>query len=330
MPTPSASEVLTLDPALVARFRDDLSQLIDIARDRVVVALSGGADSIALLLLAHTVLGDRCSAATVDHGLRTAAADEARFAAALCADCGIAHNILAEPLPGRAGRTANLSARARALRYRLLTEHVERRGADWLATAHHADDQVETTLMRLNRGAGVAGLAGIRRTGWRVIRPLLGWRHADLAEIVNSTGIEPVRDPSNTDDRYDRARLRKALNAADWLDVARVGASAAALAEAEEALAWSAQELLPLRTAEAGDSVTLDPAGIPAELVRRLVMACTRRIDPAAAPDGPTLTRAVSALTAGDTATIGQVLVRPGERWRFAAAPPRRPRKAGA
>lgn len=312
------------DAALVERFRNDLVQLADPATARVVVALSGGADSIALLLLTRAVLGSRCSAATVDHGLRPEAAAEARFAAALCAERGIAHRVLTGPLPDRIGRSGNVSTRARALRYRLLAAEVERAGADWLATAHHADDQLETTLMRLNRGAGVSGLAGIRRSGWRVIRPLLGWRRVELAAIVAAAGIEPVRDPSNLDDRFDRARLRKAIGAGGWLDPIRFGASAAALDEAEEALAWTTQDLLARRTIEEGDAIVLDRDDVPAELLRRLVRACVHRIDPLAAPDGPGLARTIAALVAGDSAMIGGVLVRPGPRWRFAAAPPRR------
>ena len=338
MPTPSASDLsharvdpasaglqpAGIVPATVARFSADLARLIDPARDRVLVALSGGADSIALLLLTHAVLGERCSAATVDHGLRPAAAEEARSAAQLCADRGIAHAILRGPLPERAGRTANVSARARDLRYRLLSEQLSADGADWLATAHHADDQLETTLMRLNRGAGVAGLAGIRASGWRTIRPLLGWRRDALAAIVARAGIVPVADPSNTDDRYDRARMRKALAGADWLDAERVVTSAAALAEADEALAWSAQELAATRTREEGETLTLDPAGVPAELVRRLFRGCLQRIDADSAPDGPALTRAIAALGAGQAVTLGRVLVRPGPAWTFRLAPPRR------
>jgi tRNA(Ile)-lysidine synthase len=95
---------------------------------------------------------------------------------------------------------------------------MEREGLDALATAHHADDQAETLLARLNRGSGVAGLAGVRARGivpgtrLPLIRPLLGWRRADLGEVVAAAGLTPVQDPSNSDDRFDRARIRKALS----------------------------------------------------------------------------------------------------------------------
>lgn len=324
MPTPSASELPTPDPALIARFRGDLADLIDVATDRVVVAVSGGADSVALLLLTHAVLGARCSAATVDHGLRPAAAAEAEAVAGLCADRGIVHHILRGELPERVGGTANLSARARALRYRLLFAHLDTVGADWIATGHHADDQLETTLMRLGRGVGIGGLAGVRRTGWRTARPLLRWRRSELAGIVRAAGIEPVEDPTNVDDRFDRARMRKAIGDVGWIDPVRASASAAALADAEEALAWAVQQELTRRTRETGDAVLLDVEGVPGEIVRRLFVACLRMIDPTAAPDGATVTRAIRALTEARPASVGRVLIRSGARWAFEAAPPRR------
>lgn len=327
MPTPSASEPLTplrVAPAAVVRFAHDLIGLIGDAEQRVLVALSGGADSVALLLLAHAALGDRCAAATVDHGLRAEGADEARFAAGLCARLGIPHAILSGPLPARVGGSANVSARARALRYDLLTAKAERTGAAWIATAHHADDQIETAIMRLNRGSGVGGLASIRTTGWRVVRPLIGWRRAELAALVDAAGIVPVDDPTNRDARYDRARLRQALAGVDWLDAGGIAASTAALAEADEALAWTTQRLLAERTVESGDRVTLDPAGLPAELLRRLVRACIVRIDPAAAPRGAEIGRLIAELFSDRPAMLGDVLVRPGATWSFAPAPPRR------
>lgn len=334
MSTPSASDAgaraalsePVLPSAALARFRGGLAALIDPDRDRILVALSGGADSIALLLLARQALGERCQAATVDHGLRPAGAAEARFAAALCADRNISHETLTGALPDRVGRTANVSARARALRYDLLHAHASRIGAQWIATAHHADDQLETIVMRINRGAGIAGLAGIRSSGWRVIRPLLDWRRAELAAIVRAAGIVAVDDPSNADERFDRARLRKALGAAEWLDAHGLAASTATLAQAEEALTWTAQRLLAERVVEDGEAILLDPADVPAELLRRLVRACVADVDPAAAPTGPALGRLIARLLAGEPATLGGVATTPGPRWRFAPAPARRGR----
>src|SRR3546814_35810 len=119
---PAANNALTPDAALVARFCEDIAALCDPANTNVLLAVSGGADSTALLLLAHAALGGRCHAATVDHGLRPEAAVEAATVARLCATLGIEHATLTAPMPPRVKRTANLSARARALRYRLLED----------------------------------------------------------------------------------------------------------------------------------------------------------------------------------------------------------------
>lgn len=318
------------DPAALTRFARDLSALCDPARDRVLVAVSGGPDSLALLLLAQALLGERCVAATVEHGLRPEAADEAAWVRDLCAARGIGHAILRGALPERAGRTANVSARARDLRYALLEQFADTVGATHIATAHHADDQVETLIMRLNRGAGVSGLAGVRAsgqgTGGRVIRPLLGWRRAELAAIVAAAGIEPVADPSNVDDRYDRARLRKALAGVDWLDPEGVAASAAALADSEEALDWMVARLEGERITQQQGNLLLDPRDVPFEIVRRLVALCLRRIDPDIEIRGSALVRMVKMLESGHAATIGGVSAAPLAKggWRFRQAPPRR------
>lgn len=328
MPPTDAPPELTraIDPATLDRFAVDLSALCDPARDRVLVAVSGGPDSLALLLLAHALLGERCVAATVDHGLRPEAADEAAWVSELCAARGIGHAVLRGQLPERTGHTANLSARARALRYELLQAHADAVGATHIATAHHADDQVETLIMRLNRGAGVGGLAGVRARSGRVIRPLLGWRRAELGAIVAAAGIVAVDDPSNVSDRYDRARLRKQLAAIDWIDPARVAASAAALADAEDAIVWMVRQLGTDRVAAEGDSLTLDPSDLPFELVRRLVEQCVRQIDPTAKIRGSALFRMVKALESGDTAMLGDVaaVALSPAAWRFRKAPPRR------
>lgn len=315
-----------VDPAALDRFAADLALLCDPAEARVLVAVSGGPDSLALLLLTHALLGERCVAATVDHGLRPEAADEAAWVADLCAARGIDHAVLRGELPERTGHTANLSARARALRYQLLQAHADAVGATHIATAHHADDQVETLIMRLNRGAGVGGLAGVRAKSGRVIRPVLGWRRAELAAIVAAAGIVAVDDPSNVSDRFDRARLRKHLAAIDWIDPSRVAASAAALADAEEAIGWMVRQLGTDRIAAEGDSLLLDARDLPFELVRRLVELCVRQIDATAEIRGSALVRMVKALESGDTAMLGDVaaVALSPAAWRFRKAPPRR------
>ena len=332
VPPQNASDALRPGAQAVARFRGDLVRLIDVDRDVVLVAVSGGGDSLALLLLAHEVLGKRCHAATVDHGLRPGSAAEAATVARLCRERGIAHHILTGDLPPRVRGSANLSARARLLRYRLLEAHAPEVGATWLATAHHGDDQLETLLMRLNRGAGVAGLSAIRRRGGRLIRPLLGWRRAELATLVADCGIVAVDDPTNIDDRFDRARLRKVIADVDWLDVERIGVSVAALGDAEDALGWATRRAMADRAMLEQGSAAMDPLGIPDEIVRRMVLACLNHVDAAADPTGPGLLRLIESLRRGERATIGTVLadVRgvggAASRWHFAAAPPRRSR----
>jgi tRNA(Ile)-lysidine synthase len=300
------------------------------AEGPLLVAVSGGPDSVALLLLVRETLGARCVAATVDHGLRAEAAGEAAWVARLCATLGVPHAVLTGALPERDGRTRNLSARARALRYALLRAHAERIGAAAIATAHHADDQVETLVMRLNRGAGLAGLAGVRARGDGIVRPLLAWRRAELAGIVAACGIVPVDDPSNRDARFDRARLRSAIGGAAWIEAEGWSRSARALADAEEALDWTAERLWHERCRVEGAAVTLLPAGLPFDLQRRLVARCVAAVDPASDPRGSAVAEAVDALARGATITLGEVLCRGAcgasdePVWRFARARPRR------
>jgi tRNA(Ile)-lysidine synthase len=276
---------------------------------------------VAMLLLAAAAFSGRVEAATVDHGLREAGADEARFVADLCAARGIPHAILTlEALDA-----GNVSARAREARYAALNDWCEDRKLDWLLTAHHADDQLETVIMRLNRGAGVAGLSGVRAQQGRIVRPLLGWRRAELVALATEAGITPVDDPSNRDDRYDRARLRKSLSSADWIDPLSVVESTAALADADAAIEWSVDALEAAHVRASGGRITLDrTADLPPEYSRRLVQRCLRRIDPDCAPRGAALSRLIATLESGGTATLGTTLARGGKIWVFERAPPRR------
>jgi tRNA(Ile)-lysidine synthase len=300
---------------LVERFRTG----VPVPDGMVGVAVSGGPDSVALLLLAAAAWPGRVVAATVDHGLRAEAAEEARFVAGICAAIDVPHETLRPAGP----ITGSLQAAARVARYALLEDWRQRTGAGCVMTAHHADDQAETLMMRLNRGAGLGGLAAIRAANRAVLRPLLGWRRAELAAIVAAAGIVPVADPSNRDARFDRVRVRDALAGADWIDARALAASASHLADAEAAMTWMVAQLADQRVRECGDAVLLDPAGLPAELVRRLVLRVIARIDPAASPAGPALDRVLGTLAAGGQASIGAVLCRGGSAWRFAAAPPR-------
>ncbi len=323
MPTPNAlPDAVT--PAQRARFLNDCAAAGPVEPgQRIGIAVSGGPDSLALLSLAHAAFGDRIEAATVDHGLRRASADEAQFVGRCCAERGIRHTILTikSALP-----RGNLSAQARAVRYRLLERWLNANGLAWLMTGHHADDQLETMIMRLNRGAGVGGLASVRVRNGRTLRPLLGWRHAELVAIVAAAGWQPIDDPSNHDDRYDRARLRKALVDADFLDPIGVNQAAAAMEEADAALAWSAQHWAHSRVAAEGARLVFDPHGLPVEIVRRILLGCILRLNPKAQCTGPGLSRLLAVMARGGKATLGGVMADArGARWVLVVAPPRRP-----
>lgn len=320
------------DARLVERFRSDLERLSGpSATLRIGVALSGGPDSCALLLLAAAVAPGRTLAFTVDHGLRAEAADEARVASALCTSLGVPHDVA--PVSVTADGQG-LQAAARDARYAALADWARRERLAAILTAHHADDQAETLLMRLARGSGLAGLAGIRAArpllrprrdderGPMLLRPLLAWRKAELEAIVAAAGITPARDPSNDDPRFDRTAARRLLAQADWLDPARVAAAAAHLAEAEAALAAIAADRAATALGGEGDTATLRPTGI-AEIDRRLLRALLRDRF-ARSPDGPAVERAMAALGRGETVTLADILCRPADGlWRFGPAPAR-------
>lgn len=286
----------------------------------IAVAVSGGPDSLALLLSAHAAFGaGRVRALTVDHRLRPEASDEAAMVAGVAARLGVVHATLVWDGPKP---RANLQAAARAARYGLMGQWCADNGVGWLATAHHRGDVAETLLLRLARGAGLAGLAGPRarrrlRPGVELLRPLLDADPAALAEIAAAAGVAPVDDPANRAARFDRTRARALLARTRWLAPARVAASAAHLADAEAALAWAADRAWEGRAAMREGEILLDAAGLPAELQRRLLLRALAELSPGAVPRGPDIVRMIAALEAGRAATLAGVRARGGPRWRL-------------
>lgn len=315
---------MTLDPQAVNRFADELAALVD-PDLRIGLAVSGGPDSLALLLLAAEALPGMVEAATVNHGLRPEAAAEAEVVARQSDVLGVPHRILTvewDDLP-----KSNVQAKARAARYRLLQQWAAERNLAAVATAHHADDQAETLLMRLARGAGLSGLVGIRSTmvradGLRLVRPLLGWRKKELVELCEREGFAPADDSSNRDLHYDRVRVRQWLSDTD-IDPSRLLASASALKDADDALEWALNPLTRERLIEDGEAIAVEPEGLPRELVRRLMLIAFERLG-APEPRGPELIRAIEALESGQKASLSGLLMMPGPRWRIAPEPPRR------
>ena len=226
----------------------------------LAVAVSGGADSLALALLAADwarARGGRITALTVNHGLRAEAAAEAAQVADWLGARGIVHQTLRHE---GARPQADIQAKARALRYRLLEDWCARHGVLHLLTAHHREDQAETLLLRLARGSGLDGLAGmaptVERAACRVLRPLLFLARHRLRATLDAARQGWIEDPSNRDPAYARVRLRQGMTllAAEGLTTDRLAATAGRLARARLALESAIATLL-------AQAVTLDDGG---------------------------------------------------------------------
>ena len=321
----TAGKVADALPVLADLLAAVIGQPID-PDARLAVAVSGGPDSLALLWLAAAAFPGRIAALTVDHRLRAGSGAEAAAVAAWCATIGVPHATLvwADPDARR-----NVQAAARAARYALMGDWCAANGVGCLLTAHHLDDQAETLLLRLARGSGNGGLAGVRRVrdlcpGVRLVRPLLGVRRATLAAITAAAGWDAVDDPANHDPRHDRTAARAILAATPWLTPPRLAAAAGNLADAEAALAWATARAWAGGATIAGQSVSLDVAGLPDELVRRLVLRALVLLAPEARHDGGRVAALVRKLSAGEAATLAGISARGGAIWRFSRAAPRR------
>ena len=176
----------------------------------VLVAVSGGPDSMALLHVLATLAGSlklRLVAHGVDHGLREEAARELAVAAALARDLGVPFSTSRVEV----GRGPNLMARARRARLEALRAALAEAAGDVIATAHHADDRAETILMRLLRGAGPSGLAALPPRSSDLVRPLIRARRADVLAHLARHRIAYAEDPTNRDPRFLRTRVRHEL-----------------------------------------------------------------------------------------------------------------------
>jgi len=318
------------DVALVDRFRADLDTLID-PGTRFGIAVSGGPDSLALLLLAESSRPGEFEAATVDHGLRPESAAEAKMVADLCEEMDVPHAILA--IEWDLPPASAIQEQARAVRYGALAAWMHDRDIGALLTAHHLDDQAETLVMRLNRGSGVRGLAGMRRKSkvpgypdLALLRPLLSWRRAELERICSEAGVEPASDPSNLDDRFERVRIRQALAAADWLDPEALARSAENLGWSDEALDWATGQVWAGFVEVGDDEIVYRDPGAPRDILRRIVAQAIAQLGNEGEPDdlrGRELDRLVSALEGAKTTTLRGVRCSGGPRWTFSRAAPR-------
>ena len=318
------------DNALVERFRADLDALIE-PGERIGIAVSGGPDSLALLMLAAAARPGEIEAATVDHGLRSGSREEAELVADACERLGVPHAILA--IEWDLPPTSALQEQARAVRYGALAQWARTRQLGAVVTAHHLDDQAETLVMRLNRGAGVRGLKGMRRRSsvpgdkdLPLLRPLLGWRRSELERICTDGRVSAATDPSNADERHERVRIRQALREADWLDPEALARSADHLAAADEALEWAAEREWSEAVDVAEGRIVYRATTAPAEVMRRVVARAIAELGTEGASGelrGRELDRLIADLQHCNTTTLRGVLCIGGLDWTFKTAPPR-------
>jgi tRNA(Ile)-lysidine synthase len=250
--------------------------VVDLARDTirrhamlaggeaVLVAVSGGADSVALLHVLATLtpsFGLRLSVAHVDHQLRPDSSQDAEFVRELAGRFGLPIDVAPVDIP----RRGSVEAGAREARYAALDASATRVGADRIAVGHTADDQAETVMMRLFEGAGPRGLAGIPPVRGRIIRPLLAARRADLVAELERVGLPWIEDPSNRDVRFFRNQIRhEILPLVAKYNPGVVGALNRTAALARETLG----AIERLAASELARSATIEPHAITLPLAR--------------------------------------------------------------
>ncbi|MBM1815155.1 tRNA lysidine(34) synthetase TilS [Pseudosulfitobacter pseudonitzschiae] len=249
--------------------------------EKLGVAVSGGGDSMALLALAagfaqtHEV---QVHVISVDHGLRSGARDELALVAAFCAERGLSHHI--ESWSGWDG-SGNLQGAARAARYKLINRWAETVGLRLVLLGHTVDDQAETLMMRLARGAGVDGLSAMAprrmREGITYVRPFLDITRAELRDYLTRHDIAWADDPSNDDTSFARVAMRQALTQLEPLGLsARTLAGVARnMRQSREALNWQTHSAAHEVAQVQAGAVRVDVQkfrALPEEISRRLLV----------------------------------------------------------
>jgi tRNA(Ile)-lysidine synthase len=255
---------------------------------KILVAVSGGPDSMALLHLLHRWRkargGSELIAATIDHGLRAEARAEAELAAKFCRTLGVPHRILDWSGDKPA---AGIQEAAREARYTLLAAFAKDEQARAIVTAHTRDDQAETFLMRLARGSGLTGLVSIRarsqRDGLPLLRPLLGVPKSRLIATLRQAGIGYAEDSSNKDPRFTRVRLRGLMDTLkkEGIDSTRIALLSQRLARADAALEAAVDEAERELLVTGEGRVTAEAAalfGLPDEISLRLIGRAVGRL----------------------------------------------------
>jgi tRNA(Ile)-lysidine synthase len=312
------------------------------AGDGLAAAVSGGADSLALLHALRTLAGPRgwrLVVVTVDHGLRSGSAADAAFVVDHAKALGLDARVeTLAPADLARHRRAGQEGAARAARYEALWRAAGELHCEWLATGHTLDDQAETVLLQLLRGAGPDGLAGMPVRSGRLLRPLLGVRRAETRGCCAAVGIDWREDPTNAEAGPLRNRVRQRLlplleelrpgatgalartaalaaDERDWLDPLVAATLAAGATEGS-----GAQGGAPVGPEEAEEpgAVVLDAAALaelPVALARRVVRAAAKKAG-AAPPDAEATDRlvALAAETGGEATWPG------GRAWRDAAS----------
>ncbi len=193
-------------------FRSSISNSLDILPQKIAVAVSGGPDSLALLMLSNSFAIEQkidLTAITVNHNIREEAKKEAEYVSVICSNLGIKHVILSWK---REGDLSTMHAHSREARYNLMTDYCNKNEIPVLLTGHHADDKIESFFIRLSRASGLLGLSPAEENIYRnitVLRPLSNIYKKELIDYISSFNINYIDDTSNYDPKYQRSNIRK-------------------------------------------------------------------------------------------------------------------------